>query len=45
MVLTRYGLEGRGTAKVSGEFFNAVCLNLNTAESCATEVYQIQTGW
>jgi hypothetical protein len=29
----------------SGEFFKAVCLNMNTAESCADEIWQIETCW
>lgn len=29
----------------SGEFYLAVCLNSNTAKSCAAEVYQIETAW
>ena len=29
----------------SGEFFIAVCLNLNEAEDCAHEIYEIQTCW
>jgi hypothetical protein len=29
----------------SGEFYKAVCLNINEAESCATEIYQIETCW
>lgn len=29
----------------SGEFFIAVCLNVNEAESNSEEIYQIQTCW
>ena len=29
----------------SGEFFKARCLNINQAESCAEEIYQIETCW
>jgi len=29
----------------SGEFYTAVCTNLNAAQSCADEIYEIQTCW
>lgn len=29
----------------SGEFFKAVCLNSNEAESCDQEIWEIQTCW
>lgn len=29
----------------SGEFFKAVCLNINEAENLASEIYEIQTCW
>lgn len=29
----------------SGEFFEAVCININTAENSAAEIYEIQTCW
>jgi len=29
----------------SGEFFEAVCTNIETAATCADEIYEIQTAW
>lgn len=44
MVLTASKLEAWDD-EGSGEFVQAVCLNINEAEDCASEIYQIQTCW
>jgi hypothetical protein len=44
MVLTESKLEAWDN-EGSGEFYQAVCLNINEAEDCASEIYQIQTCW
>lgn len=45
MVFTRSsGLEAYDN-EGSGEFYIAVCLNINEAESCANEIYQIEGAW
>ena len=44
MLISSNGLEAFDD-EGSGEFYRAICINCNEAESCADEIWQIETTW